>query len=54
MPTRELHEDIFQTCLSRCQVYQLRALPLHFRQQRRDRFVRLIYLQREQSVLGAH
>jgi hypothetical protein len=45
MPACKLHKDVFQTCLPCGEVNELRALPLHLGQQRRNGFMWLSHLQ---------
>ncbi len=54
MPASQLHENVFQAGLPRGEVNQLRPLFLNFSQQRRNGFMWLVDLQREQSVIRAN
>jgi len=53
MPPGQTHEHIFETRLARGQMLQFAALLFERSEQRRNRQVRLLHVQRDQAVIFA-
>src|SRR5262249_43764497 len=54
MPSRQIDEHILQACLPRGQMLQLAVLLVDGFEQRRNRQMRLLYVQCDQAIILAH